>query len=52
MSNEWIIEIIRDMEESKAYGSLRLNFQGGTIVNINKEESIIKPKEQGSLKSK
>ena len=32
-------------EEENLYGSVQLNMQNGKIVNINKIESVVKPKD-------
>ena len=50
MKNEWLIPIIEDMENKK-YGKLVINFQAGNVPVVNREESILNPKD-GKEKSK
>ena len=42
---DWISEVIRGLMQNKYTGYIRINFSRGGISNINKEESLIPPKE-------
>lgn len=45
MKNEWLIPIIKQLEDSQFYGKLILNFCKGDVPKVKKEEDILKPKE-------
>ena len=44
INNEWLIPLIKSLEERKYYGKLTLNFNGGDVPKIKLEEDILKPK--------
>lgn len=46
INNEWLIPLIKSLEERKYHGKLVLNFNGGDVPKIKLEEDIAKPKEQ------
>jgi len=47
---KWIITVIENLMKSKFTGNLRINFSEGGISNVNKNESMIPPKEESNKK--
>ena len=43
---KWLFGLIENLVKDKFTGNLRINFFKGSIANINKEESILPPKEE------
>jgi hypothetical protein len=41
---EWLFNILKELEESEYHGKVILNFCGGDVPNIEKQERINKPK--------
>ena len=37
---QWLLDLIRDLESQRFYGSLELNFQKGLIITAKKTETI------------
>lgn len=46
INNQWLIPLIKSLEDRKYYGKVVLNFNGGDIPKIKLEEEIVKPKEK------
>jgi hypothetical protein len=42
MKNEWLIPLIKSLEEKKFNGKLILNFSDGDVPKVRKEEEIQK----------
>ncbi len=42
----WLFELIQKLVKSKFTGNLKINFFKGGVTNVNKDESIVPPKEE------
>jgi hypothetical protein len=52
MKNNWLIPLIEELEAKEFYGKLVINFQAGNVPVVNKEESILNPKDGKEKKDK
>lgn len=50
MKNDWLLPLIKDLEEKEFYGKVTLNFCKGDCSKVKQEKDILKPKDD--LKTK
>lgn len=43
---KWLFNFITNLVRNKFTGNLKINFFKGGITNVNKDESIVPPKEE------
>lgn len=43
MKNEWLVDVIKDLERQEFCGKVTLNFHKGKVPRIKKEEDILEP---------